>query len=130
MLRKTHAAALWPSTRRIRAAPVCNRLALLGMRPDYLLLTVMFWTALVANAILALPCSYLDGRFEDDGESGRAATAHNFNFPVAHSSSVNPPPSNPVHPSPPHGFLASLDNGATIAFPKGVNLREEKVKMI
>jgi len=33
----------------------------------------MFWTVRGANAILALRCSYLNGRFEDYWESRRAA---------------------------------------------------------
>ncbi|MGH9470461.1 MAG: ISKra4-like element ISDesp4 family transposase, partial [Terriglobia bacterium] len=35
----------------------------------------MFWTVRGANAILALRCSYLDGRFEDYWEGRRAGIA-------------------------------------------------------
>jgi hypothetical protein len=35
----------------------------------------MFWTVRGANAILALRCAYLNGRFEDYWESRRAAMA-------------------------------------------------------
>jgi hypothetical protein len=35
----------------------------------------MFWTVQGANAILALRCAYLNGRFEDYWESRRAANA-------------------------------------------------------
>jgi hypothetical protein len=35
----------------------------------------MFWTARGANAILALCCSYLNGRFEDYWDGRRAAIA-------------------------------------------------------
>ncbi len=35
----------------------------------------MFWTVRGANAILALRCAYLNGRFEDYGESRRPAMA-------------------------------------------------------
>jgi len=35
----------------------------------------MFWTVRRANAILALRCSYLNGRFEDYGEDRWAAIA-------------------------------------------------------
>ena len=33
----------------------------------------MFWTVRGANAIVALRCCHLDGRFEDYGEARRAA---------------------------------------------------------
>jgi hypothetical protein len=35
----------------------------------------MFWTVRGAHAILALPCAYLNGSFEDYWESRRAAMA-------------------------------------------------------
>ena len=43
--------------------------------PSRLKQSGMFWTVRGANAILALRCSYLNGRFEDYWESRRAAVA-------------------------------------------------------
>ena len=42
----------------------------------------MFWTLRGADAILALRCCHLNGRFEDYWETRRAA--YNLNFYVAH----------------------------------------------
>jgi hypothetical protein len=41
----------------------------------------MFWTVRGANAIIALRCCHLNGRFEDYWEAG---SRHDFHFYVAH----------------------------------------------